>query len=132
MTFMWIIALFFFLGWDAAWWLLGVKPLLPWQLRKRRRAGGPAPVLLDVRTPWEFNRFHLPGAQNVPELLTDRAPKPPLDPGQEAVVICLTGHRSPLAAYALKKQGYPQVYNLTGGMLGWKLYEWLTPGRGRS
>jgi rhodanese-related sulfurtransferase len=35
----------------------------------------------------------------------------------------MTGHRSPMVAYQLKKRGYKQVYNLTWGMLAWKLLE---------
>ena len=83
-------------------------------------------VLLDVRTPLEYNWFHLPGAQNVPHLLTDSGKLPPVSPSQEVVVICMTGHRSPLVAYALKKKDYARVYNLTGGMAGWKVYEWVS------
>jgi rhodanese-related sulfurtransferase len=36
------------------------------------------------------------------------------------VVICLTAHRSPIAADALLKAGFKQVFNLTGGMMEWK------------
>jgi rhodanese-related sulfurtransferase len=55
---------------------------------------------------------------------------PPVAPSQEVVVICMTGHRSPLVAYALKKKGYARVYNLTGGMVGWKMYKWVSRLRG--
>ena len=55
---------------------------------------------------------------------------PPVSPSQEVVVICMTGHRSPLVAYALKKKGYTRVCNLTWGMVGWKLYEWVSQLRG--
>ena len=119
-----------FLVWDAVWWFLGVKPRLPWQLKARLGAGASDLVLLDVRTPLEYNWFHLPGAQNVPHLLTDSGKLPPVSPAQEVVVICMTGHRSPLVAYTLKKRGYTRVYNLTGGMVGWKLYEWASQLRG--
>ena len=104
-----------FLVWDTVWWFLGVKPRFPWQLKARLGAGASDLVLLDVRTPLEYNWFHLPGAQNVPDLLTDSGKMPPVSPSQEVVVICMTGHRSPLVAYALKKRGYTRVYNLTRG-----------------
>jgi rhodanese-related sulfurtransferase len=120
-----------FLGWDLLWWLLGVKPLLPWQLKGRLRTEASSPVLLDVRTPLEYNWFHLPGAQNVPDLLLDRGTMPPVAPSQELVVICMTGHRSPFVSYALKKRGFSRVYNLTWGMLGWQIYEWISRGRAR-
>ena len=41
------------------------------------------------------------------------------------VVICMTGHRSPWVAYRLLKDGYPQIYNLTGGMAGWEVWKWV-------
>jgi rhodanese-related sulfurtransferase len=113
-----IAAFIVFLGWDAAWWVLGVKPRFPWQLKESLRTGASDLVLLDVRTRLEYNWFHLAGALNVPEVLADRAKMPLLSPAKEVVVICMTGHRSPPVAYTLKKRGYPRVYNLTGGMLG--------------
>jgi rhodanese-related sulfurtransferase len=119
-----------FLVWDAVWWFLGVKPLFPWQLKTRLGAGASDLVLLDVRTPLEYNWFHLPGAQNLPYGLAESGKMPPGAPSQEVVVICMTGHRSPLVAYALQKKGYARVYNLTWGMVGWKMYEWVSGLRG--
>jgi rhodanese-related sulfurtransferase len=121
----------FFLLWDAVWWVLGVKPRFPWQLKARLDAGASDLVLLDVRTPLEFNWFHLPGAQNRPDLLTGLDNMPPLSSNKEMVVICMTGHRSPLVSYALQKKGYARVYNLAWGMVGWKVYEWVSPLRRR-
>jgi rhodanese-related sulfurtransferase len=126
-----IAAILLLVGWDAAWWILGVKPRFPWQLKARLGAGASDPVLLDVRTPLEYNWFALPGAQNVPDLLADSGKIPPVSPSQEVVVVCMTGHRSPVVAYALKKRGYPRVYNLIWGMVGWKLYEWVSQLRER-
>jgi rhodanese-related sulfurtransferase len=119
-----------FVVWDAVWWFLGVKPRFPWQLKARLDAGPSDLVLLDVRTPLEYNWFHLPGAQNLPHVLSDSGKRPPVAPSQEVVVICMTGHRSPWVAYALKKRGEARVYNLTWGMVGWKVYEWVSQRRG--
>jgi rhodanese-related sulfurtransferase len=121
-----IAILVFFLVWDVVWWILGVRPLFPWQLRKRLDTNAAPPILLDVRTPIEYNWFHLPGAQNRPDMLIDDSSMPVVAPNQEVVVICMTGHRSPFVSHALKKRGFPKVYNLTWGMLGWKLYEWAS------
>jgi rhodanese-related sulfurtransferase len=126
-----IAAIVLFLGWDAVWWVLGVKPRFPWQLQARLRAGASHPVLLDVRTPLEYNWFHLPGSQNVPDLLADGSQMPQVSPSQEVVVICLTGHRSPLAAFALQKRGYTRVYHLTWGLVGWKVCGWVSQLQGR-
>lgn len=126
-----LIVIGVFLLWDVAWWVLGVRPRFPWELKARLGAGASDPMLLDLRTPREFNWFHLPGAVNVPELLAKPGKMPPVPPSRELVVICMTGHRSPLAAYALKKKGYTQVDHLIWGMAGWKVYEWVLRLRGR-
>ena len=118
-----LVVVIFFIGWDAAWWLLGVKPLFPWQLKRQLDAGASELLLLDVRTPVEFGWFHLPKARNAPNVLLDDTTLPAASPEQPVVVICMTGHRSPLVAYALKKRGFKQVYNLTWGMLGWQIYK---------
>jgi rhodanese-related sulfurtransferase len=131
MTILLIAVIMLIFGWDAFWWFLGVKPRFPWQLKDRLTAPGSPPVLLDVRTPLEYNWFHLPGAQNVPELLTKGANLPPLPPSREVVVICMTGHRSPIVAYNLKKRGLTQVDHLIWGMVGWKIYEWWAQPRRR-
>jgi rhodanese-related sulfurtransferase len=120
-----------FLVWDVVWWFLGVKPQFPWQLKARLDAVPSALILLDVRTPLEYNWFHLPGAQSLPHLLSGSGKLPPVSPSQEIMVIFMTGHRSPLVAYALNKRGYTRVYNLAWGMVGWKMYEWVSRLRGR-
>jgi len=90
----------------------------PWQLQAKLSAGASGLILLDVRTPLEYNWFHLPGAQNLPHVLADGGKMPPVSPYQEIVVICVTGHRSPLAAYALKKRATPGSTILPGEWQG--------------
>ena len=46
-------------GWDFAWFLVGVKPLSPWHLKKLLKENSNQLSLIDVRTPWEFNWFHI-------------------------------------------------------------------------
>jgi rhodanese-related sulfurtransferase len=125
-----LLLLIILLGWDVFWWVIGVKPLFPWQLEERLRGDHHDLVLLDVRTSGEFQWFHIPGAKNTPfekELAKDlQIPKT-----KTVVVICMTGHRSPLVAYRLEKAGFARVYNLTWGMVGWevwKRFEKLLPG----
>jgi rhodanese-related sulfurtransferase len=78
-----------------------------------------------VRTPLEFGWFHLPEARNDPNLLLETKSIEGVSPDQPMVIICMTGHRSPIVAYSLKKNGFKEVYNLTWGMLGWKIYEFF-------
>lgn len=106
--------------WDLALVpLLGVRQVLPWRLAAML-AEGRAPLLVDVRTPAEFKLFHIPGSKNLPyppdlAALADEARDRPV------VVVCMTGHRSPLAARSLQKAGFTDVANLTWGASAYAL-----------
>jgi len=118
-----IILVVLIIGWDVAWYLAGVKPLFPWQLKKLLKGKTDQLTLIDVRTPREFGWFHIDGAANMPDLLSNAEEFKGKRVDEPVIVICMTGHRSPMVAYQLKKRGYRQVYNLTWGMLAWKLWE---------
>ena len=117
-----IILVVLIIGWDVAWYFAGVKPLFPWQLEKLRNGDKKTVSLIDVRTPGEFNWFHIDGAANIPDLLSNVEGFKGKRVDEPVIVICMTGHRSPIVAYQLKKRRYKQVYNLTWGMLAWKLF----------
>lgn len=78
------------------------------------------PILLDVRTPAEFNAVRVPGALNVPldsldpveleKRFTARAP---------LYIICQTGMRSQLAAQRLREAGFQPVIHVDGGTNAW-------------
>jgi len=78
----------------------------------------PAPLLLDVREPWEYELCHLPDSQLLP-LDTLPADWERLDPARDVVCICHHGIRSRSAAAFLVQQGLTRVYNLTGGVDAW-------------
>lgn len=88
---------------------------------KARMDGGGAPVLLDVREPFEREIADLPdaGQKRIPvrELAT-RIDE--LDPGAEIVVYCRSGGRSGWAVGLLREHGFEAVRNLKGGILGWR------------
>lgn len=76
----------------------------------------PSTVIIDVRSPWEFEMEHIPGAQNIPleevmhkvnEFKTLQNP---------IVLYCRSGARSGMAAGILAQNGIAQVYN--GGGMG--------------
>ncbi|MGE4299277.1 MAG: rhodanese-like domain-containing protein [Desulfovibrionaceae bacterium] len=103
-------------AWDPLWRLAGVRQLFPWELRRMLASNPGGVALLDVRTPLEYGLFHIRGARNVPRLPV--APELGRDPAaRPRVVVCMTGHRSPLAAWRMRGDG--ETYNLTWGMLGW-------------
>lgn len=74
--------------------------------------------LVDVREEHEYNEAHIPGAKLLPlGQLKDNYQL--LQPEDVIVLVCRSGRRSGEAAAFLAEQGYRQVYNLAGGMLGW-------------
>ena len=119
-----LLVLIILLAWDLFWWLMGVRPLFPWQLDRKLKEDHTNLALIDVRTPEEFHWFHLPGAQNMP--IETGLPKDlPIPKTHTVVVICMTGHRSPIGAHRLQKAGFAKVYNLTWGMMGWQVWKRL-------
>jgi len=70
--------------------------------------------VLDVRTPGEFARGHIPGAINIPlDDLRGRLADLPHD--RKIIVHCQVGLRSYLASRILLQCGFTEVYNLSGG-----------------
>ena len=81
-------------------------------------ASRPAPLLLDVREPWEFEICRIAGAQPMP-MRSVPARLDELDPAQEIVVICHHGMRSAQVCAFLAHQGFERVINLSGGVHAW-------------
>jgi NADPH-dependent 2,4-dienoyl-CoA reductase/sulfur reductase-like enzyme/rhodanese-related sulfurtransferase len=80
------------------------------------------PVLVDVRTPQEYDRGHIPGALNIPvDDLRSRLGELPHD--REVAVYCQVGQRGYLATRILAQTGF-KVVNLSGG---YKTYKLLYP-----
>jgi rhodanese-related sulfurtransferase len=74
--------------------------------------------LLDVRTPGEFQQARLEGASLIPiSQLLRRLPEVPKD--RPILVYCAVGSRSAQVVNYLARQGYPEVYNLYGGIYSW-------------
>jgi len=78
------------------------------------------PLLLDVRSPAEFARGHLPTAINLPlDQLPDHPALAQLDPQRSCVVYCQSGGRSRRAIALLEQHGFTRLYNLEGGLALW-------------
>lgn len=75
----------------------------------------PGAVLLDVRTPGEYSRGHIPGSVNLPLQYLDNADEIIENVDTPLYVYCRSGARSNQAAFALQQMGYKSVTNL-GGM----------------
>jgi rhodanese-related sulfurtransferase len=78
----------------------------------------PRPVLLDVREPWEQQICRIEGSDLMPmRVLAARLSE--LDPQRPIVCVCHHGGRSAHVAMFLGRQGFGDVYNLTGGVDAW-------------
>jgi len=81
-------------------------------------------VLIDVRTPEEFQEGHLEGAKLINFYDTDFQEEiKKLDSAKKYVVYCRSGGRSSKSVSAMKKMGFTDVYNMSGGILAWKRAE---------
>jgi hydroxyacylglutathione hydrolase len=74
--------------------------------------------VVDVRSPEEWRRGHLPGAIHIPlAQLPDRLSE--LDDSTRVVLHCQGGGRSSIATSLLQSRGFANVANLAGGYEGW-------------
>ncbi len=81
----------------------------------------PNAPIIDVRTPDEFSKGHIPNAQNVDWNGNDFSEKiASLDKSKPVFVYCLSGGRSSSAASQMRSEGFTQVYELDGGMMQWR------------
>lgn len=76
----------------------------------------PATVIVDVRSPWEFNTEHVTGAKNIPLEEVMYKVKELKEIQRPIVLYCRSGNRSGMAVNILKQNGLTEVYN--GGGLG--------------
>ena len=84
-------------------------------------ASGRQFALVDTREESEWNAAHASGARHMGKGIIERdieAALPDLD--AKIVLYCGGGYRSALAADALQKMGYRNVYSLAGGWRAWK------------
>lgn len=76
-------------------------------------------VIVDVRTPEEYDTGHIPGAVNVPnEEIGSEDPEALPDKGQLILVYCRSGNRSVQASEKLVALGYTNVVEF-GGINSW-------------
>ncbi len=69
-------------------------------------------VVVDVRTPREFEAGHVPAAKNIPvDQIAARADEigPPSTP---VLLYCHSGYRSGIALEALQRKGYSALYDM--------------------
>ncbi|MEH7276976.1 rhodanese-like domain-containing protein [Neobacillus vireti] len=75
-------------------------------------------IVLDVRTPEEYNSGHIPDSELVP-LKVFEGMSEDLEKDKNYLLVCRSGNRSQQAAEILTSKGFKNVYNMTGGMNSW-------------
>ncbi|MGB0838578.1 MAG: rhodanese-like domain-containing protein [Chitinophagales bacterium] len=90
--------------------------LLPQAFFEQMKAD-PEGILLDVRTPMEFNAFHLENAINIDIKNRDFTEEiEELDPDKSYYVYCRVGARSANACAYMSRLGFDKLVNLIGGI----------------
>jgi len=78
-------------------------------------------IILDIRTPEEFNSGHIKGAINIDYYAPDFVEQlKSLDKNKTYLIYCRTGHRSGNAKSIFKQLGFREVENMVGGINRWK------------
>jgi len=77
-------------------------------------------VVIDVRTPMEYNEGHIKNAKLID--ISDRDFEnqiEKLDKNKAYYVYCRSGGRSSSASQIMIEKGFSKVYNLRGGVIAW-------------
>lgn len=89
---------------------------------QRLITSGPAPAVLDVRTPLEFAEVHVPQAHNEPlDSLDPQALSAAgrISKDQPIYLLCRSGARATKAAAKLTSAGFEKTIVVEGGTLAW-------------
>lgn len=90
----------------------------PARLERLIREGKPASLLVDVRTPAEYESGHIPTALNIPVDVIGTRP-PAVDMAALIIVYCRSGSRSAAARKILVDLGYTNVIDF-GAVSRWE------------
>lgn len=77
-------------------------------------------VVIDVRETHEWDRGHIPNARHIAlGQLGKRIQEVEKFKTRPIIVVCASGNRSSSACGTLKRAGFEQVFNLSGGIGAW-------------
>lgn len=71
--------------------------------------------LIDIRTSYEYNLYHIKNSINIPKIKLLSDPSNFLNKNEKYFLICERGHESIIAAKILNALGY-KVYSVDGGI----------------
>ncbi len=78
------------------------------------------PLVIDVLEPYEYAQGAIKGSKNIPlGQLSGRLAQLGAKE-REIIVVCASGSRSSSAANLLVQEGFTNVANMSGGMMGWQ------------
>ncbi|MEW6500633.1 MAG: rhodanese-like domain-containing protein [Thermodesulfobacteriota bacterium] len=75
--------------------------------------------LIDLREPQELVEGSIPGSQLMPFRALAQG-EATLPKGPPLLLICAVGGRSYMVGQYFSRNGYPEIYNLEGGISAWK------------
>jgi len=88
---------------------------------ERHLKEGRAPVVLDVRSAFEYDSGHIPGAVHAPLPVVLKAAEAAIDSKEDLlVIVCEHGPRAQMARMFLKFRGYKNLQLLDGHMSRWR------------
>ncbi len=98
---------------------LGVKLISPEEFKSKADTG--KYVLVDIRTPEEYQSGHIEGAINIDYYAPDfKEQVSQLDKNKKYLYYCRSGHRSREAEVLAKTFNFSEVYELDGGINAWQ------------
>ncbi|OQX28679.1 MAG: hypothetical protein B0D92_07630 [Spirochaeta sp. LUC14_002_19_P3] len=84
---------------------------------KERKSNGKG-IILDIRTPREYDRGHVPAAKNIDYYAADfNQQLSKLDKDNAYFIYCNSGNRSGNSLKLFKELGFKEVYDLRGGWM---------------
>lgn len=93
-----------------------ISPAQSTQMINRENA-----VILDVRENNEYSDGHIINSIHIPlSNLKTRMTELEKYKTQKVIILCRSGNRSSQACAKLKKAGFEQVFNLSGGVMAWE------------
>jgi len=79
-------------------------------------------ILIDVRTEGEYTRGKIQGSVNIPlDKIRTTISTIVSDKKKKIILYCLSGSRSIQAAVILEDLAYQKIYNMTNGLLAWRI-----------
>jgi rhodanese-related sulfurtransferase len=96
-----------------------LEPEITAEAFSQRQKQPDAPILLDVREPWEFQTASIANSVLIPMGEIPSRAHTELDPDVPIVVLCHHGARSLSVTMWLRNQGFEHAQSLAGGIDEW-------------